>query len=70
MSYSEGVSSQWHKVCKKNLGHAAVRPGHVGLPGGLVGSGAVVPSQTPSWWKMWCGSIGRVRNLGVIVKHQ
>ena len=58
MPYCEGVSSQWHELCERNLGHAAVRPGHAGLPDDLVRSGAVVPSQDPSWWVVWCGATG------------
>ena len=45
--YCEDVSSQGHKGWERILGHAAVRPGHVGLPSGLVGSGAGVSSQPP-----------------------
>ena len=68
---ANGISLIW----KRHLGHAVVRPGHVGLPSGLVGSEAAVSSQPPSWWEMWCGAIGRpplveLRNPSVTVKHQ
>ena len=34
------------------MGHAAVRPGHAGLPDDQVRSGAIVPSQDHGGW---CG---------------
>ena len=59
MLHSPIEANMCDELCERNLGHAAVRPGHVGLPGGFVG-GPAVSSQPPSWWETWCGATGPV----------
>ena len=75
----EGAFSLWQRLCERNLGRAAVRPGHVGLLDDLVRSGCgctitgpiIVGGVVWGYWKPYPLLLGKeMRDRGVIVKHQ